>query len=170
CDSFALHIAGLPRRDAHHLDLAHRTGARGVPHGGGKPGRLERAAGAGGRRRRIHRLSSLRWYRMSTMKLVVGYLATPGGADAVALAARLARTLGAELELCIVLPPERAVPSRLSSGDFDDHLSEQAQKWLSDAAIPADVVARSHISYAESFADGLLKEIARLEADAIVVG
>ena len=38
------------------------------------------------------------------MKLVVGYLATPGGADAVALGARLARTLGAELELCIVLP------------------------------------------------------------------
>ncbi len=104
------------------------------------------------------------------MKLVVGYLATPGGADAVALAARLARTLGAELELCIVLPPERAVPSRMSSGDFDDHLGEQAQKWLSDAAIPDDVVARSHISFADSFADGLLKEIARLEADAIVVG
>ena len=104
------------------------------------------------------------------MKLVVGYLATPGGADAVALAARLARTLGAELELCIVLPPERAVPSRMSSGDFDNHLSEQAQKWLSDAAIPADVVARSHVSFADSFADGLLKEIARLEADAIVVG
>lgn len=104
------------------------------------------------------------------MKLVVGYLATPGGADAVALAARLARTLGADLELCIILPPERAVPSRLSSGDFDNHLGEQAQKWLSDAAIPADVVARSHISFADSFADGLLKEIARLEADAIVVG
>jgi nucleotide-binding universal stress UspA family protein len=107
---------------------------------------------------------------MSTMKLVVGYLATPGGADAVALAARLARTLGAELELCIILPPERATRSRLSGGDFDNHLGEQAQKWLSAAAIPADLVARSHVSFSESFADGLLREIARLEADAIVVG
>ena len=40
------------------------------------------------------------------MKLVVGYLATPGGADAMALGVRLARTLGAEVEACIVLPPD----------------------------------------------------------------
>ena len=104
------------------------------------------------------------------MKLVVGYLATPGGADAVALGARLARTLGAELELCIVLPHERAATARLSVGDFNDLLAEQAQTWLSDAAVPGDVVARSHVSFADSFADGLLKEVARLEADAIVVG
>ena len=49
-------------------------------------------------------------------------------------------------------------------------LAEQAEKWLSEAAVPEDVVARSHVSFAESFADGLIKEIARLEADAIVVG
>jgi nucleotide-binding universal stress UspA family protein len=107
---------------------------------------------------------------MSTMKLVVGYLATPGGADAVALGVRLARTLGAELELCIVLPPDRADTARLSIGDFDDLLADQAQKWLDEAAVPPDVVARSHVSISESFADGLLQEVARLEADAIVVG
>jgi nucleotide-binding universal stress UspA family protein len=107
---------------------------------------------------------------MSTMKLVVGFLATPGGADAVALGVRLARTLGAQLELCLVLPPDRAETARLSVGTFDSLLAEQAQKWLKEAVIPADVVARSHVSFAESFADGLLREIARLEADAIVVG
>ena len=107
---------------------------------------------------------------MSTMKLVVGYLATPGGTDAVALGVRLARTLGAELELCIVLPADRGGVARLSVGDFDALLSEQAQKWLDEAAVPSDVVARSHVSFAESFADGLINEIARLEADAIVVG
>jgi nucleotide-binding universal stress UspA family protein len=107
---------------------------------------------------------------MSTMKLVVGYLATPGGADAVALGARLARTLSAELELCIVLPPDRSGVARLSVGDFDELLREQAKEWLKEAAVPDDVVAHSHVSFAESFADGLLKEIARLEADAIVVG
>ncbi|HEV7851539.1 MAG TPA: universal stress protein [Mycobacterium sp.] len=104
------------------------------------------------------------------MKLVVGFLATPGGADAVALGVRLARTLGAQLELCLVLPPDRAETARLSVGTFDSLLAEQAQKWLKEAVIPADVVARSHVSFAESFADGLLREIARLEADAIVVG
>jgi nucleotide-binding universal stress UspA family protein len=107
---------------------------------------------------------------MSTMKLVVGYLATPGGSDAVALGARLARTLGAELELCIVLPPDRMGPARLSVGEYDNLLAEQARKWLEEAKVPGDVVARSHVSFAESFADGLLQEIARLGADAIVVG
>jgi len=104
------------------------------------------------------------------MKLVVGYLATPGGADAVALGARLARTLGAELELCIVLPADRGGVARLAIGDFDDHLTAQAQKWLDEAAVPSDVVAHSHVSFTESFADGLIREIERLEADAVVVG
>ncbi len=104
------------------------------------------------------------------MKLVVGYLATPGGADAVALAVRLARTLGAELELCIVLPADRGGVARVSTGDFEGLLAEQAETWLNEAAVPDDVVARSHVSFTDSFADGLIKEIGRLEADAIVVG
>ncbi len=104
------------------------------------------------------------------MKLVVGYLATPGGADAVALGCRLARTLGAELELCIVLPHDRAGTARLSVGTYEEVLHEQAEKWLSEAAIPGDIVARSHVSFADSFAEGLIEEVARLEADAIVVG
>jgi len=106
------------------------------------------------------------------MRLVVGYLATPGGADAMALAARLARTLGAELELCLILPPEPAGVARLSVGRYDELLHEQAEKWLSEAraAVPEDVVARSNVSFDEYFADGLIKQVARLEADAIVVG
>jgi nucleotide-binding universal stress UspA family protein len=106
------------------------------------------------------------------MRLVVGYLATPGGADAMALAVRLARTLGAELELCLILPPDPAGVARLSVGDYDELLHEQAEKWLSEAraAVPGDVVARSNVSFDEYFADGLIKQVARLEADAIVVG
>jgi nucleotide-binding universal stress UspA family protein len=104
------------------------------------------------------------------MKLVVGYLATPGGADAVALGVRLARTLDAELDLCIVLPADRGGVARMSVGDFDDHLTEQAKKWLDEAAVPSDVVARSHVSFTESFTDGLIRQIEELEADAIVVG
>jgi len=106
------------------------------------------------------------------MKLVVGYLATPGGADAMALAARLARTLGAELEACIILPPDRVQPTLTGSRDYEAVLAEQAEKWLAEAlaSVPDDVPARGHAAFDDSFADGLIRETARLEADAIVVG
>jgi nucleotide-binding universal stress UspA family protein len=60
----------------------------------------------------------------------------------------------------------------LSVGGYDELLQEQAEKWLSEAraAVPHDVVARSNVSFDEYFADGLIKQVSRLEADAIVVG
>jgi nucleotide-binding universal stress UspA family protein len=106
------------------------------------------------------------------MKLVVGYLATPGGADAMALGARLARTLGADVEACIIMPVDRMLPLRTGAQDYEAKLTEQAQKWLAEAlaSVPDDVKARSHLEFDESFADGLIREAARLEADLIVVG
>jgi hypothetical protein len=50
------------------------------------------------------------------MKLVVGYLATTGGADAFSLGVRLARTLGAELELRMVLAPDDVTTPRVTAG------------------------------------------------------
>jgi nucleotide-binding universal stress UspA family protein len=107
----------------------------------------------------------------SVMKLVVGYLATPGGADAMALGARLARTLGADIEACIILPPDRVLPTA-GTGDYEAKLGEQAEKWLTEAiaSVPDDVTAHSHVTFDDSFADGLIREAARLEADLIVVG
>ncbi len=106
------------------------------------------------------------------MKLVVGYLATPGGADAVALAVRLARTLDAEIALSIILPPDRAVPSLVPVGGYEEHLAEQAERWLAEARalVPADITVGTHVSFDDSFADGLIKEAARVQADLIVVG
>lgn len=106
------------------------------------------------------------------MKLIVGYLATPGGADALALGVRLSRTLGAELGVSIVLPPDRAVPSLVQVGGYDEVLAEQAEHWLAEARamIPADIVAGTHVSFDDSYADGLIKEAARVQADLIVVG
>jgi nucleotide-binding universal stress UspA family protein len=106
------------------------------------------------------------------MKLVVGYLATSGGADAMALAVRLARTIGAEVEACIVLPPDRPGPALAPTGGYDELLAEQAEKWVAEAqaSVPEDIVARGHVSFDDSFADGLIREAGRLEADAIVVG
>jgi nucleotide-binding universal stress UspA family protein len=108
----------------------------------------------------------------SAMKLVVGYLATPGGADAMALGARLARTLGAEVEACIVLPPDSAPPPLVPASGYEEVLAGQGEKWLAEAlaSVPDDVVAGRHVSFDDSFADGLIRETARLQADIIVVG
>jgi nucleotide-binding universal stress UspA family protein len=104
------------------------------------------------------------------MKLVVGYLATGGGADAIALAVRLARTLGASVEACMILPPDR--PLIGAAAGYDELLTEQAEKWLAEALtkVPDGVAAHGHVSYDDSFADGLIREVARLEADIMVVG
>jgi nucleotide-binding universal stress UspA family protein len=106
------------------------------------------------------------------MKLVVGYLATPGGADAMALGARLALTLGAQVEACIILPSDRALPTLTGTRDYEAKLGEQAEKWLAEAlaSVPENIAAYSHVTFHDSFADGLIRETARLEADAIVVG
>ena len=105
------------------------------------------------------------------MKIIVGYLATPGGADALALAVRLARTLGAELDVSIILPPDR-MPALTPVGGYDEHLAEQAEHWLAEAraAVPTDIPAGTHVSFDDSFADGIIKESARIDADLIVVG
>src|SRR6478609_5744145 len=105
-----------------------------------------------------------------SMKLIVGYLSTPGGADAMALGARLARTLGAEVEACIILPHEQT--HLTGTRDYEARLGHQAEKWLAEAvaSVPDDVAAHSHATFDESFADGLIRETARLEADLIVVG
>jgi nucleotide-binding universal stress UspA family protein len=105
------------------------------------------------------------------MKIVVGYLATPGGADAIALGVRLSRTLDAELDVSIILPPDRAMPS-VPVGGYDELLAERAEHWLAEAraSVPVDVAAGTHVSFDDSYADGLIKEAARVQADLIVVG
>jgi nucleotide-binding universal stress UspA family protein len=64
------------------------------------------------------------------------------------------------------------VPSLVQVGSYEDHLAEQAEHWLAEAraSIPTDVVAGTHVSFDDSYADGLIKEAARVQADLIVVG
>lgn len=106
------------------------------------------------------------------MRLVVGYLATPGGADALALGVRLARTLGAQLDVCMILPSDRVNPVVAPTERIDDLLAGQAQAWLDEAlaTVPGDVTAYSHLMFDESYADGLIHEARRLAAGVIVVG
>jgi len=106
------------------------------------------------------------------VKLVVGYLATPGGADAVALGVRLARSLDAELDICMVLPPSRLPALGGASANYDALIADQADAWLAEALalVPPDIVARGHRSFAEHVADGLIAETARVEGEALIVG
>jgi len=90
----------------------------------------------------------------------------------VALGVRLARSLGAELDVCMVLPPDRGVPAMVPTGGYEELLAEQAGEWLNEAlaGVPDDVVAHSHVSVSDSTADGLINEVKRLGAQAVVVG
>ncbi len=106
------------------------------------------------------------------MRLLVGYLATPSGEDGLDLGIRLARTVGAQLDIVIVLPPDRVLPGMVPIGGYEEILSEQADVWLARAAarVPEGITTTTHVCFNESFAQGLISEAQRLEAELIVVG
>ncbi|GAA1995837.1 universal stress protein [Microbacterium pumilum] len=104
--------------------------------------------------------------------IVVGYTATDAGADAVALGARLARASGGSLDLTVVLPAEDRSVITPPDASYDRYLQGQADAWLADAiaAIPETVTYRTHVRFAESFAEGLEAAAAESGATHIVVG
>ncbi|MFI8568408.1 universal stress protein [Rhodococcus sp. NPDC078407] len=107
------------------------------------------------------------------MRLIVGYQATPSGADGIALGATLARSVQASLDICLVLPQERPIPSKAPvEAGYDDILIDQATEWLAEALtlVPEDVEARTHLLFDESFAQGLLDAVLEFDAYMIVVG
>lgn len=105
------------------------------------------------------------------MKILVAYLATSGGADAVVLGARLARTLGADLEIAMVLPAEPVV-GKTGPGNYESVLAQQAAEWLTEARtfVDDDVTVGTSITYADSSTEGIIAEAERISAEAIVVG
>ena len=106
------------------------------------------------------------------MRLVVGYLATPSGEDGLDLGIRLARTVDAQLDIVIVLPPDRVLPGMVPIGGYEEILAEQANEWLDQAAarVPENIKTTTHVVFNESFAQGLISEAERLDAELIVVG
>ena len=107
------------------------------------------------------------------MRYIVGYTANERGRDALNLAAVLARSQDAELDLVMIDPvhsPYTAVypPER----GYRDLLEEQLEKWLAEglARVPDDVRATGHIRNADSDARGLIEAAADLGAGLIVVG
>lgn len=106
-----------------------------------------------------------------TAPVVVGYTATDAGSDALALGARLARATGGDLHIVLVLPAEsRSVITPPAAG-YEAHVRGQAEAWLAEAGERvAEVQPRSHVRYAESYAEGLVAMAGELGARCIVVG
>jgi nucleotide-binding universal stress UspA family protein len=105
---------------------------------------------------------------MSPLRIAVAYLATPGGDDAVAVGEQIARTLGAELHLCMVLPSERSPLATTPS----DILTREAESWLAAAAagVRNDLSVTTHLAFDESSTAGLIAAAEALGAAALVVG
>ena len=95
---------------------------------------------------------------MSTapMKIYVAYLATDGGRDALTLGVMLARSLGAELAVGMVVPPDTG--AALTAGDFEEVITDAADDWLADARhlIPDDVAVSTHIGIYDSTTEGII--------------
>lgn len=110
------------------------------------------------------------------MRYVVGYGPRQRGVDGVNLAATLARSSGATLDLIVVLP-SNAPTFHMYSPDhaFNAEVEEQGREWLGEgqARVPDGVSAEGRLRHAESITQGLLEAATddeRGEAGLIVVG
>jgi nucleotide-binding universal stress UspA family protein len=110
------------------------------------------------------------------MRYVVGYGPRQRGIDGVNLAATLARSSGATLDLISVLPSDAPTFHRYSpDAAFNAEVEEQGREWLEDGLehVPDGVRAEGHLRRAESITEGLIDAATdpeRGEAGLIVVG
>ncbi|GGI44628.1 nucleotide-binding universal stress UspA family protein [Agromyces flavus] len=109
---------------------------------------------------------------MSDLRIVVGYTANESGADALALANRVASAAEGVLEVVMVLPSEAHNARVPVDQGYLRYLREQSREWLTEASthLGADVASKLHIRYAESFAEGLIDAAHEFDANLIVVG
>lgn len=106
------------------------------------------------------------------MHLTVGYLATPTGDDGVALAAAIAKTFDATVDVVLVVREEMpdGQPGR---NEYQMLLVERGEEWVSravDALAAKGVSAGSTVTVGESFAQSLLQFAEEKSSDLIVVG
>lgn len=111
------------------------------------------------------------------MKYVVGCIADKRGREAISLALALARSLAApthaELELVHIIrgvaPQDAATRNERVYQEFQ---AQSAGKWMERALalVPSHMVARTHIRFAGSMAEGLLEAVSAFRADLVVVG
>ena len=109
----------------------------------------------------------------NTRRLVVGYIATDRGRDAIALAISLARSADIELIVTIVRPEASTFTAGNSiPQDGSGIVAQQLDEWLEEALVlvPDDVSARGVIHTSSNESKGLM-EVAEAEgALGIVIG
>lgn len=109
---------------------------------------------------------------MTDVTIVVGYTANEAGADALALANRVASAAEALLEVVMILPSEARNALVPADAGYERYLREQSRVWLAEASkhLGADVASKLHLRYAESYAEGLVAAAHEFGASLIVVG
>jgi len=106
------------------------------------------------------------------MHLTVGYLATPTGDDGVALAAALARTFGADVDVVLVVR-EELPDGHPGRAQYQELLIERGEQWIAEAVSTltgAATSVKANVLVGESFAETLLQFAEDHESDLIVVG
>ena len=106
------------------------------------------------------------------MHLTVGYLATPTGDDGVALAAALATTFGATVDVVLVVR-EELPDGHPGRAEYQRLLLERGEEWVARAvaALARDgITTGSSVIVGESFAQTLVDVALEKSSDLIVVG
>lgn len=106
------------------------------------------------------------------MHLTVGFLATPTGKDGIALAAELALTFDAEVDVVLIVR-EELPDGHPGRAEYQQMLVSKGEKWVAEAvATLADwgVTAGSAVLVGESFAESLIEFAQGKSSDMIVVG
>ncbi len=104
------------------------------------------------------------------MRYVVGYTPNERGADAVALAAVIARTQGAQLDLVYVVGEKIAAATRDDASVRIDSAWVDSMKTEALRVVPEGVQVDFHVRTADSFASGLIEAAVEYSALLIVVG
>lgn len=106
-------------------------------------------------------------------RLVVGYIATDRGRDAIALAISIARSIDIELVVTIVRPESSTIMAGSAvPQDGAGIVAQQIDDWLDEAMslIPDDVSAKGVIRVASNESKGLMEVAEAEEALGIVIG
>ena len=111
------------------------------------------------------------------MRYVVGYVPNQRGVDAVTLAATLAASRAATLDVVVVLPVDQATLDMYSPDHaYFTQLEKQGREWLDEALshVPDGVTAAGRLVRSETITEGLIEAAtdpaAGEEAGLIVIG
>ena len=105
-------------------------------------------------------------------RVLAGYTATKAGRDALALAARIAITTGARLDVVVVLPGIGRSVITPPDAAYDRYVREQAEGWLAEAieAVPSEITCMTYLRAADSVGEGLVAAADEFGASVLVVG